>query len=353
MAEAPDTADDRTEAPSARRLQRARDEGQVAVSHELVLFVVLGAATLGLVWLAPVAGRDLLATFRGFIQHAAADDAPPRDALRLAALTVVRAAGPVIGVVLVAGAASVLIQTGFLFSVAPLRPKLSRISPGAGLRRLLGLDNLVETGRSTVKLAVVGVAAWHVLVSDLPRLASAPFRDVGALPAELIDAVLPLLLAVLAAQAAIAVLDLVWVRLRHAGTLRMSRQDLREEQKETDGDPKIKQRIRRLRVQRARRRMMAAVPKATVVVTNPTHYAVALAYDRARGAAPRVVAKGVDSMAARIREVARAHAIPLVPNPPLARALHTLELDAEIPAEHYKAVAEIIAFVWRLRGRAA
>jgi flagellar biosynthesis protein FlhB len=204
-----------------------------------------------------------------------------------------------------------------------------------------------------VKLAVVGVAAWHVLVSDLPRLASAPFRDVGALPAELIDAVLPLLLAVLAAQAAIAVLDLVWVRLRHAGTLRMSRQDLREEQKETDGDPKIKQRIRRLRVQRARRRMMAAVPKATVVVTNPTHYAVALAYDRARGAAPRVVAKGVDSMAARIREVARAHAIPLVPNPPLARALHTLELDAEIPAEHYKAVAEIIAFVWRLRGRAA
>lgn len=323
------------------------------MSRELVLFAVLGAGTLGLVWLAPAAGRDLVATFRGFVEHAAADDAPPRAALRLAALTVVRTAGPLIALVLVAAAASVLIQTGFLLSTAPLRPKLERISPAAGVRRLLGLDNMMEAGKSIVKLAIVGAAAWHVLVADLPRLASAPFESVNALPAELVAAVLPLLLAVLGAQGAIAVLDVFWVRLRHTGTLRMSRQDMRDEQKETDGDPKVKQRIRRLRMQRARRRMMAAVPKATVIVTNPTHYAVALAYDRTRGAAPRVVAKGVDSMAARIREVARAHNIPLVPNPPLARALHGLELDAEIPAEHYKAVAEIIAFVWRLRGRAA
>jgi flagellar biosynthesis protein FlhB len=130
--------------------------------------------------------------------------------------------------------------------------------------------------------------------------------------------------------------------------MRMSRQDILDEQRESDGDPKIKARIRQIRMARARRRMLAAVPKATVVVTNPTHYAVALAYDRAQNAAPRVVAKGVDSMAARIREVAQAHGVPLVANPPLARVLHLVELDAEIPAEHFKAVAEIIAYVFRL-----
>ena len=353
MAGATETQDDRTEAPTARRLQRAREAGQVAVSREVVLFATLGAATLGLVWQAPQAGRDLLATFRALIEHAAMGDASPRDATRLAALTVLRAAGPMLALAMLAAVGGVLVQIGFLLSPAALRPKFERISPAAGLRRLFGLDSLVEAGHSLAKLLVVGIAVWRALAADLPRLAAAPFQDVAGLPAELAGAVLRLLLAVLAAQAGIAVLDLVWVRLRHARHMRMSRQDIRDEQKETDGDPRVKSRIRRLRQQRARRRMLAAVPKAAVVVTNPTHYAVALAYDRGRNAAPRVVAKGVDSMAERIREVARQHAVPLVPNPPLARALHRLELDAEIPAEHYKAVAEIIAFVWRLRGRAA
>ena len=131
----------------------------------------------------------------------------------------------------------------------------------------------------------------------------------------------------------------------------MTRHDLREEQRETEGDPQIKARIRQLRNLRARRRMAAAVPKASVIITNPTHYAVALAYERGKHAAPRVVAKGVDEMAARIREIARANGVPMVANPPLARALHTVELDAEIPAEHFKAVAEILAYIWGLNRR--
>ena len=159
------------------------------------------------------------------------------------------------------------------------------------------------------------------------------------------------MLVVLVAQAAIAGLDFFWVTLRHARELRMSRHDIREEQKETEGDPRVKARLRQIRSIRARRRMLAAVPKATVVITNPTHYAVALAYDRAKQAAPRVVAKGVDSLAARIREVAEANRVPLVANPPLARALYRVEVDTEIPAEHYQAVAEIIAYVWRLARR--
>jgi flagellar biosynthetic protein FlhB len=135
--------------------------------------------------------------------------------------------------------------------------------------------------------------------------------------------------------------------------MRMSRQDIKEEMRESEGDPQVKARLRQLRLQRARQRMMAAVPRATVVITNPTHYAIALVYDRSAGGAPRVVAKGVDAVAARIRAIAEENNVPLVANPPIARALFRVELDAEIPAEYFQAVAEIIAYVWRLRGVAA
>ncbi|MBV8703582.1 MAG: flagellar biosynthesis protein FlhB [Acetobacteraceae bacterium] len=353
MAEGPESQGDRTEAPTPRRLQRAREAGQAAVSREVVLLAVLSAATLGLAWQAPVAGRDLLTTFRAFIEHAASGEASPSAALRLAGTAWLRASAPLLALALLAGAGAVLGQTGFLLSPAALRPSLGRISPAAGLRRLLGPDSLIEAGKSLAKLLVIGIAVWRALAADMPALAQAPFEDVAELPGRLAGMVVRLLVSVLVAQAGVAVLDLAWVRFRHAQRLRMSREDIREEHKETDGDPRVKARLRRLRLQRARRRMLAAVPKATVVVTNPTHYAVALAYDRTSNAAPRLVAKGVDSMAQRIRDVAREHAVPLVPNPPLARALYRLDLDTEVPAEHYKAVAEIIAFVWRLRGRGA
>ncbi len=190
-----------------------------------------------------------------------------------------------------------------------------------------------------------------------PVLERAPLFPAPVLAAEATRLVLRTVLAVLAVQAAIAAADVVWVRLRHARSLRMSRAEVREELKETDGNPQVKQRLRQIRMQRARKRMLAAVPKATVVITNPTHFSVALAYDRARNGAPRLVAKGVDTMAARIREIARDHRVPVVANPPLARALYRVELDAEIPPEHYQAVAEIVAYVWglsrRVRGAAA
>jgi flagellar biosynthetic protein FlhB len=164
-------------------------------------------------------------------------------------------------------------------------------------------------------------------------------------------AALRLAAAALVAFAAIAVVDLVWVHARHLKMLRMTRQELRDEVKESDGDPYMRARRRQIRESRSRQRMMSAVPKASVVITNPTHYAVALAY-LGGDAAPKVVAKGVDELAARIRATAEASGVPLVANPPLARALHRLDVGAEIPAEHYQAVAEIIAFVWRRAGGA-
>jgi flagellar biosynthetic protein FlhB len=230
-------------------------------------------------------------------------------------------------------------------------PDLSRLDPRRGLRRVAGPTAWLETAKAVLKLAIVGAAGWHVLGGMAPMLAVSMLWQPDKLLRVISSEIVSVLTAMLGAQAALAGLDVVRARIQHARSLRMSRQELRDEEKESEGDPRIKARIKTLRRQRARQRMLAAVQKATVVVTNPTHYAVALSYHRGTGDAPRVVAKGVDAMAARIREIARDHRVPLVENPPLARALHLVELDAQIPADHYKAVAELIAYVWRLRDR--
>jgi len=347
--------EDRTEAATPRRLQKAREAGQVPVSREMPALAGLAAATLVLMMLGPTlaheTARRLQAMLAGIGQwQAAGDVALP---LREAALTVALAAAPLALAVLAGSVAVVLLQTGFLIHVEALMPDLARLDPRRGLQRIAGVDGLAQGGRAVAKLAVLGLATWEAFGSEWHRLAQAVFWQPQVLPERLFRPLLHLVLLVLGAQALLTGIDLLWVRMRHSRSMRMSREEVRQESKETDGNPHVKQRLRQLRHARARKRMMAAVPKATVVVTNPTHYAVALAYERGRSAAPRVVAKGVDSAAARIRAVAEEHRVPVVPNPPLARALCRVELDAEIPAEHFQAVAEIIAYVWRLRGRMA
>ena len=347
--------EDRTEAATPRRLQKAREEGQVPVSRELTGFAGLAAVTLALVMVAPGAMHEMARRLSVFLARTH-ELAPGVSAFRLAGLAWLSGAAPFVLAAMFAGVAVVLVQTRFLLSGKALRVDFKRISPGAGLKRLLGPESLVEAVKSVAKVAVIGIVLWRVMLADLPMLLLAPFGDPSQLLTRAAGPVLHVMLVVLAAQAVIAVLDFAWVMLRHVRELRMSRHDIQEEQKETEGDPRVKARLRQIRSIRARRRMLAAVPKATVVITNPTHYAVALAYDRAKHAAPRVVAKGVDSLAARIREAAEANHVPVVANPPLARALYRVEMDADIPAEHYQAVAEIIAYVWRLarpRGNAA
>jgi flagellar biosynthesis protein FlhB len=343
--------EDRTEAASARRLEQARGEGNVPISRELPPLAVLGVAALVLSFMSPGIAEGLVRRLAVFL--AQADRLDPVAGLRLAGTAVVTAAAPFALAALLAGVAVGLLQTGFLFNLSALMPDIARLSPARGLARVFSVTVLIEAGKSLLKVVVVAWAGWHALSAVLPDLPQAMFWDPDTLADRATRQILRVLLSMLAAQAVIATLDLLWERLRHARGLRMSRQDLRDEHKDTEGDPHVKGRIRRLRAQRARQRMIAAVPKATVVLTNPTHYAVALAYDRSNGGAPRVVAKGVDEMAARIRMVAQDSRVPVIANPPLARALYRVETDSEIPAEHYKAVAEIIAYVWRLRGRAS
>jgi flagellar biosynthesis protein FlhB len=333
---------------TSRHLQQARDAGRVPISREAIAFASLTAVVLVLAYQWQAAVRDLLAPLKLFLTHA---DGSGRAGLSIVVWGVLAAIAPVLVAAAVGAAAAVLLQTNFLLHGGSLQPRVSRINPVAGFKRIFGWHGLEELLKSLAKLGIFGVAIWIAIRRDIPELLALPRQSLSGLPSSVARPLFHIFLASVLCQAVLAILDIFWVRFRHARDLRMSRQDIRDELKDTEGNPHTKARIRRVRMIRARRRMMAQVPKATVVVTNPTHYAVALAYDRAANPAPRVVAKGMDSVAAKIREVAEAARVPIVANPPLARALYRLELDAEIPAEHYKAVAEIIAYVWRLGRR--
>ena len=350
MAEA--EREDRTEAASQKRLDQAREEGRVAISREVPHLVGLGAATLMLVMLGPQLGRRVIALERFPLRLDSFDAAQAGPVLRQAMLAGLLVCGPLVAAVLVAGVSATLLQTGLVLNTKALMPDLARLDPRRGLKRIAGKDSLVQAARSVAKLAILAWICWHALLGELPALGQAQFWSPALLADRLLRALLHILVLLLGAQAAVVALDVLWVRHVHNRSLRMSKQEQRDEYKESEGDPQVKGRRRQLQRARAKQRMMAAIPKATVVVTNPTHYAVALAYERGGKGAPRVVAKGVDEVAARIREMAKEHRVPLVASPPLARALYHVKLEAEIPAEHFQAVAEIVAYVWRLGRRA-
>jgi flagellar biosynthetic protein FlhB len=343
-------AEDRTEAPTARRLQRAREEGQTPISREAVSAAGLAAGAAALIVWHDTVALQMLGTLPAYWSGLSLD---PAGAIRPAALILLVAVMGFVAPVAVAACAATLAQTRFIPRAGALVPDFSRVSPRKGLSRLLGTDNLMETLRALIKLGIAGWGVFQVLRWAEPWLDSLPFLPLMALPGTVLRVATRLILTIVLAQLMIAGIELAWLWRQHLHRLRMSRADIRDEQKETDGDPAIKQRIRRIRIQRARRRMLAAVRRATVVVTNPTHYAIALTYDNSKGSVPILVAKGVDSLAARIREAAREHNVPIVENPPLARTLHQLPLDSRIPPELYKAVAEVIAYVWRISGRRA
>jgi flagellar biosynthetic protein FlhB len=340
--------DDATEEPTKRRLEKARQEGQVAISREATALLVLAAAMLTAFATLPLTGGELIGAFRSLLAHA--HETEPAAALADAARHWLVMLLPVAAAVTVAAIAATLFQTRLAMSPKALVPRLSKISPIAGFKRIFGREGLMELFRTLVKLAVVGVALWFAF--GAPELFQAVLHEHPAALLHIAEANAARLIGTAAAAfAALAVADVFWVRIQHRRQLRMTRQELKDEMKETEGRPEVKAQLRRLRDQLRRGRMMAAVPKAAVVVTNPTHYAVALAYAEGSTEAPKIVAKGMDELAARIREAAKQAGVPIVSNPPLARALHKVELEAEIPAEHFQAVAEIIAFVWRTRRR--
>lgn len=344
--------DDKTEDPTPKKIDEAIKRGDVVKSQELTTFFVLSAATIFVAFMTPGLSRDLAKPLAAFFDHAGDISVDGRSlgdiyvhlALVMGGVLVLPAL-----LFLAAGIAGSAIQHRLLFTLEPLTPKLSKVSPLAGLKRIFSVEGAVNGLKGVVKIVVVGIAMAMALRPEMRRLDTIVATDTVGLMAVIRDAAVKMMAAVLIVMAFVAGLDYFFQYRRWIKRLRMTREEMKEEYKQTEGSPEIKGKIRQMRQARARKRMMAAVPKATVVVTNPTHYAVALKYDEGMRA-PQVVAKGVDDVALRIRAVATANEIPIVENPPLARALHAaVEVDKEVPEEHYRAVAEVIGFVMRLR----
>ncbi|MFN7595042.1 MAG: flagellar biosynthesis protein FlhB, partial [bacterium] len=312
---------DKTEEATPRRIEKAREEGQIALSREVVGFVALGFALIGMTLGLPPLGHELMRGMRGVLEngHQLQIGLVATEMMRLGMLAVL----PVVVMGILGAIAGTMLQSRGLISATGLKPQFSRINPASGIKRLIGVEGGIEFLRTLIKLGVVCAALWWAL-GDPRELRSALSLGPGDLLHLMVRTTTDLFIAAMIAFAGIAVLDYLVVRFRHLHKLRMTRQEVREEVKESEGDPLMKGRMKNLRLARARRRMMAAVPKAAVVITNPTHYAVALAYDEDSQAAPKVVAKGTEAVAARIRALAEESNVPLVSNPPLARALFKL-----------------------------
>jgi flagellar biosynthetic protein FlhB len=344
---------EKTEEPTHKKLQDAREKGQVPKSREFNTALILMAGALIALSLGPALGREIMRVLATFIEqpHEIATDL---DNLRLVLIDAVLSLGWVLGLgalgLVVAAASAGLIQHGPVWSGESLKPKISKISLTKGLKRQFSLKALVEFAKGILKLAVVAAVALMVLLPDLDTLPLLIDQEPGQTLRVLFVLSLKMVAGVIAAITVIAGLDLMYQRYEFTKQQRMSRREVRDEHKQTEGDPMVKARLRSIRMEKARRRMMAAVPEAAVVVTNPTHYAVALKYDEIEMEAPTLVAKGTDLVAQRIRVLAEENDVPIVENPPLARALHAGELGQMIPVETYRAVAEVISYIWRLRG---
>jgi flagellar biosynthetic protein FlhB len=351
MAEEGDDSD-KTEEPTQRRLEQAHEKGDVVKSQEVATFFTLGAVTLIVAMAGGPASQTLVAPLRGLIEHAG-DIAMDAGGLRRlwSAIGVAIAAAVAVPVLLmlVAGVAGHMVQHRLVYSMEQLKPKLSKVSPLAGMKRLFSPESLVNFLKGLLKIGLVGATMVMVLWPERDRLDAMVTIDIASLLGIAQELSVEMLGAMLAVMFLIAAADYMWVRHRWMQRQRMSIQEIKEEHKQTEGSPEVKGKIRQIRMERARRRMLAAVPQATVVVTNPTHYAVALKYEVGMQA-PVCVAKGIDEVALRIREIAAEHKVAIVENPPLARALYaTVDIDELIPEQHYKAVAEVVGFVMRLK----
>jgi flagellar biosynthetic protein FlhB len=348
-------AGSRTEEATPRKLEEARRRGDVPKSADVPQWAALAAASAVVAICGGWMSRDLAARLVPFLMHPDAYDLSGAGGVGVARQAMLAAAPivlSVMGAASVAGIAGNVIQTGFLLAPDKLKPDLSRLSPMEGFKRMFGLDGLVNFLKSALKFAVVGVIAWLVIKPHVREFELLPTMEpIGLLPMAA-DMLRALLMAILAAMGVGAMIDWLWQRQRFQQRMRMTKEEIKEDYRQTEGDPHIRARLRQIRFERARRRMMQNVPKATVVVMNPTHYAVALRYVSGETAAPQCVAKGLDSLALKIREVAEEAGVPVVEDPPLARALYaTVDVDETIPREHYEAVAKVIGFVMQAAQR--
>lgn len=355
MAGQGESDEDKTEEPSAQRMEDYRKEGQVAQSKELTsLFVLL--ATMAVMWsMGPGLASDFLDFMRKmFVESSVKDFSQERagNILMLCLGAAAKALLPIAAAGFLAGIVGSVAQIGFNFTWTPLEPKGDRINPISGFTRIASLQSLVEGAKSLAKLIVVVFITYKLLAREVEATTATLDMDGPEFVSYMTSHGFKLMGGVCIGLFVVAALDFAYQKFRYRKSLMMTKAEVKQEHKQKEGDPLVKARIRSLQREMSRKRMMADVPKADVIVTNPTHYAVALRYDAEKMAAPKVVAKGADLVAQRIKEIARQNNIPMVENVPLARTLHkSVKVGGTVPRALFQAVAEVLAYVYRLKHR--
>jgi len=348
MAEGNDGAS-KTEEPTPKKLEDARKKGDTAKSQDISQLASLvgafGVLAIGGGWFA----RDLAMKLLPFVAHPEDIDMSGGGVM-LVGQQAVMATAPILFTVLfaaaIAGFAGNVFQTGLIWTGEKAKPDFKKVSPMEGFKKIFGIDGLVQFLKSVLKIVVTGWVAWMTMKSHADELGQLAALDPVAMLPLCVDLLKSLFYSVIAFLAVTALVDFIWQKLRFTQKMRMTREELKEEYKQSDGDPHVKAKQKQIRAERARRRMMQNVPTATVIVMNPTHYAVALRYEPGVSGAPECVAKGVDELALRIRAMGEEHGVPIVEDPPLARALYAaVEVDEQIPEAHFEAVAKVIGFI--------
>ena len=344
----------KTEDPTERKLSDAKKKGQVAQSQEVKSWMILLGGLAGLIVMVPFMGSNIFNAARPFIEspHAITADFAGMQPLLA---TVVGKFGlivaPIMGLLFLISIFSNIAQFGLIFAPEKIKFDINKISLIKGVKRMFSSRSVMEFLKGILKLLAVGLVSLAMALPMLGDLTLIPFMELGQVLDRIHIIAILLTVGTVMVMTVISIIDFIYQKYAFTKQMKMSKQEVKDEHKQSEGDPQIKARIRKVRMERAQQRMMAAVPMADVVITNPTHYSIALEYKIEEMPAPKVVAKGIDHLALRIRELAKEHDVPLVENPPLARALYaSVELDEEIPAEHFKAVAEVIGFVMRQRG---
>ncbi len=350
-----ESSQEKTEKATPKKIRDAREKGQVARSQELSAIAVMLTGAMALLALGPALAGNLkgMASWllRDCNHFVLTPDTAPALLVQFAA-TAGKAVAPIIGAIAVIAVAISYLQVGPLFSTKAMEPKLSRISPISGVKRLLNMRSLFNLARDLLKLFLIAIVAYYAIKAEIPLFVTFPDLAVPQIASGMVSIAFRVTLKVVATLIVIGLADFAWQRFDYFRGLRMTKHEVKEELKQTEGNPQIKGRIRSLQREVAKRRMMTGVPEADVVITNPTHLAVALKYDTEAMEAPTVIAKGQRLVAEAIKKIAREAGVPLVENKPLAQTLFkTVEIGMQIPGHLYQAVAETLAYVYSLKGK--
>jgi flagellar biosynthetic protein FlhB len=345
----------KTEDPTHKKLEEARKKGQVALSREVNNWMMLFAGTVVIGMMAGPVFTHLTVILRTYIEMSYAFPSSPGGMKIILGDGLIETFKvlllPLLLLFFIAGMSSFL-QIGPLWAPEALKPDMSKISPMKGFKRLFSMRSIMEFVKGILKIAIISAVGTIIIAPYMGNFESFIGMPIPILMEEMLELIIKMMIGILVALLIIAVIDLVYQRHEHQKKMRMTKQEVRDEYKQMEGDPHVKGRLRQLRAQRARQRMMQSVPQADVVITNPTHFSIALKYDPETMEAPKCIAKGVDEVALRIREVAKEHNIILYENKPLARALYdTVEIDEYVPADHFRAVAEVISYVFKIKGK--